>query len=131
VISTDIHNFIRSKYKEHKETGKSTIKFPDVKHDVETKKRIIEKKLTEKYPIRKDGFYSCGHKIKPVIINTSSYTLSVYCEWLNDNPNDFCLDCWIKNRNISVKTKLFTVESKINQLKHCIFGHPVKKGSTE
>lgn len=131
MILTDIHNFIRSKYEEHKKTGKSSIKFPDTKYDAETKKRIIEKKLTEKYPIKKDNSYSCGHKIEPVIINTSNYTLSVYCDWLNDNPNDFCLGCWIKSRNIPLKTKVFKIESKLNQLKYCIFGHPVKEGIVE
>ena len=131
MINTDIYRFIKHKYAEQKDTGKSSIKFPDTKYDAETKKRIIEKKLTEKYPIKKDGYYSCGHKIKPVIINTSNYTLSVYCDWLNNNPNDFCLDCWIKNRNISIKTNVFKVESKLNQLKYCIFGHPTKEGMSE
>ncbi len=127
----NIHNFIRSKYEENKKTGKSTIKFPDIKRGAETKKHIIEKKLTEKYPIRKDGFYSCGHKIEPVIIDTNDYSLSVYCDWLNNNPSGICLDCWIRGNNVPVKSKIPKTESILNQLKYCIFGHPTKKGIVE
>lgn len=126
MINTDIHNFIRSKYEEHKKTGKSSIKFPDTKYDDETKRRIIEQKVTEKYPLDNDNFYSCGCKIKPVLINESLYSLTTYCNWLNDNVKNYCLDCWLKDRKVPMKEKITNVENKLSQLKYCIFKKFIK-----
>ncbi len=85
----DIYNFVREKYNEQQRTGSSSIKFPELKSlnkNVELKKGNVK-------------IYSCGHPIKSVIINTTPETLYLYSEWAVNNPCDFCLDCWIKNRD--------------------------------
>lgn len=84
----DIYNFMNQKYRENKRTGHSTIKFPTM---------IESKKLTK--DSNENKFYSCNHQSKPVVMNTTPETLSIYTEWLYNNPNNVCLECWINNKN--------------------------------
>ncbi len=83
----DIYNFVREKYNEQQRTGRSSINFPELKQ--------INKSLKKE----NIDVYSCNHPHKTIIMNTNICTLSTYCEWLNNNSNKLCLDCWIKNRN--------------------------------
>ena len=87
----DIYNFMNQKYLEHQKTGKSSIKFPDLKV------KEIQIKSLKKSSV--DKVYSCGHPSKSTIINTNIETLSLYTEWSHNNPCNFCLNCWIKHRN--------------------------------
>ena len=91
----DIYNFMRRKYEEHKKTGKSSVKFPEVEKIKKTKIDTQQLKLSK----NKSNIYKCGHQIKTLIINTSAYTLSVYTDWLYNNKKNLCLDCWLKDRN--------------------------------
>lgn len=42
--------------------------------------------------------YSCGHKQKVIIINTTLENLSAYTEWQSDNPKNLCFLCWVAKR---------------------------------
>ena len=75
----EIYNFINQKYLEQQRTGKSSIKFPDIKIENLNKKS--------------NKIYSCGHPIKAVIINTTEESLSTYFEW-KESKTDLCLSCW-------------------------------------
>jgi len=89
----NIYNFICQKYTEHYRTGKSTIKFPviDIKKSKESNKPTL------------NNIYECGHSSKPIIMNMNIYTMSVYIDWLNNNPNRLCLNCWFKHKDKNIE----------------------------
>ena len=82
----EIYTFMNQKYEEQQRTGKSSIKFPELK--VKKSQSQSSKKLNL-------DKYSCGHSIKEVIINTSINTLSTYDEW-KESKSDLCIECWIR-----------------------------------
>jgi len=86
----DIYTFMNLKYKEQQRTGKSSIKFPIFNVKNTAKQSEVQSNNIHKY--------KCGHISKSIIINTNSETLSLYTEWMYNNPCDFCLDCWLKNK---------------------------------
>ncbi len=77
----EIYSFMNQKYNEQQKTGKSSIKFPELKSK--------SKPLT----------YSCGHPVKAVIIRTSEESLSTYFEWKKSKTTE-CLSCWNKRKRI-------------------------------
>ncbi len=44
--------------------------------------------------------HNCGHPVKAIVIGTSEESLSTYFNWKNSGSG-LCLECWLKNRNIS------------------------------
>lgn len=88
-VKMNIYNFINQKYTEQQRTGKSSIKFPELK--VKTQLQLSKK-------LNSDKMYRCGHPVKAVIINTTPESLSTYMEWKESN-SDLCLSCYIKHRN--------------------------------
>lgn len=75
----DIYNFINQKYLEQQRTGKSSIKFPELK--IKKVQSQSSKKLNS------DKLYSCGHS------NNN--------EWKN-SESDLCIECWLKNNRYMV-----------------------------
>ncbi len=77
----EIYSFINQKYKEQQTTGKSSIKFPELN--------------TKSKSETKQQFYSCGHPVKAVVINTTEVSLAAYFAW-KESKTTLCFSCWHK-----------------------------------